>query len=159
MTNLQTGQNISISTIRKIRDTKKQHDSLQIITVRPLPASLTVSLSSNIDVISQYITSNKFNIIALTETWLNVLDTVTPAAIEALNYHFIKNPRSDGHRGGGVSLLTDSTCKITFTKNITMTNYELLLTKLLVNSIYLTIITCYRPLITIIIYLLLLCII
>ena len=27
------------------------------------------------------VTSNEFNIIALTETWLNVIDTVNPAAI------------------------------------------------------------------------------
>ena len=42
MTNLQTGLNISMSTLSKIRDTINQHDALQIITVRSLPVSLTV---------------------------------------------------------------------------------------------------------------------
>ena len=48
------------------------------------------------------------------------------------------------HRGGGVALITLH-ARLHSQKNITMTNCELLLSKLLVNnSIYLNIITCYR---------------
>ena len=107
----------------------------------------TISLSANIDLVNQYISDLSRDIYALTNTWLNIRDTCTPAVIQGQSCKLTSLTRTHTRRsdGGGVALLTKKEILITSHKQLPSTDSDILLTILLINKIPLHIILFYRP--------------
>lgn len=102
-------------------------------------------MSANIDLIVQYIIQTSPALVAFTETWLNVDDTIIPAELKSLGFNLIQKVRADGRKGGGVLLLIRNGLITTPHKYISSINCEILYTKVIFNSITLPILLIYRP--------------
>ena len=107
----------------------------------------TISLSENIDLVNQYTSDLNHDIYALTNTWLNIRDTCTPAVIQGQSYKLTSLTRTHSRRshGKGVALFTEKEILITSHKQPPSTDSEILLTTLLINNIPVHIILFYRP--------------
>ena len=92
-----------------------------------------------------YIASKPYNIIALTETWLNAKNKIIPAELENLGYTMISKNRDDGRNAGGVALLIQKDIIVTSSKVYQSTNCDLLLTKIKHNNLSLSLLLVYRP--------------
>nr|CAI5820274.1 unnamed protein product [Callosobruchus analis] len=51
---------------------------------------------------SDLIQSNRYDIVAVSETWLN--SNVDGPAVQINNYNFVRRDRNDGSRGGGLGI-------------------------------------------------------
>nr|CAI5843640.1 unnamed protein product [Callosobruchus analis] len=60
------------------------------------------SLIGHIVDFSDLIQSNRYDIVAISETWLN--GNVDGPAVQINNYNFVRRDRNDGSRGGGVGI-------------------------------------------------------
>ena len=100
-------------------------------------------ISKNIDLIISYISSKPYNIIALTETWLNAKNKIIPTELENLGYTMISKNRDDGRNAGSVALLIQKDIIVTSSKVYQSTNCDLLLTKIKHNNLSLSLLTLY----------------
>ena len=92
------------------------------------------------------ISTHCFDILALTETWIpEDADNVTKYDIVPPGYHVLHSHRSSGKRGGGISLISSNSVKLTLVKSEIHSSFEALTAQASFLTRSLTISVIYRP--------------
>ena len=104
------------------------------------------SLSANINIIKQYILDTNYSFIAMTETWLNQLDTCTIKTLQIMGYRLIQRPRTDCRHCGGIAILLGPDINlITSTDVDCNTNCEIFRTTFTYNTSIIRLLLISRP--------------
>lgn len=102
------------------------------------------SIISGLDIFRDYFSTNSYDVIGVTETWLT--PGVVDEAVALDGYALVRLDRDDGRRGGGVALYIKN--KFAYTR-LTVTKvyagFEYLLVRITVNGIGVTVGVVYRP--------------
>ena len=122
-----------------------QHENLSLLHL------IIISLRSNLDEFHALLEESKrsFNVICITETWLNDHEFKTNSNYHLPNYEEIYYERKTNKRGGGFLMYSrnDLTYKIRNDLCISDRNREILISELLTKSMKnITVFCCYKPL-------------
>lgn len=123
------------------------------MTTTPKAANMTLfyinarSVRNKYIYLNDHITSNQYDIAAITETWVGMSDT-DDTCINGLvpdGYSILRADRSDGRHGGGVAVLYKQNIHIKLTKCATYTTFECLSCLLTIHNTTTLIHVIYRP--------------
>lgn len=103
------------------------------------------SLIPHLDELKQLVFSNNFDIICLTETWLN--NNITSDAVQIPGYLMFREDRQGDQRGGGVAVYVSTRLRVKITKiEINKENaFECIFLRLTYNNQSCALGTLYRP--------------
>ena len=98
-------------------------------------------------VINDLITSNKLDLLYITETWLrgDERDNTTLAELIPPNYKIVHEARKNGKTGGGVALIHHQDLSVKLCAKKQYDSFEHMQTKLVAGSVTYNVITLYRP--------------
>ena len=75
--------------------------------------------------IAEYVHKHDFDIMFITETWLNSQDDVIIGELTPIGYSFINSPRNASTRGGGIGVLYKSTIQLMMKNSVlTFSTFE-----------------------------------
>ena len=94
---------------------------------------------------SDYITTNNLDIVAICETWLSKGDEPYINALLPDGYGIKHFDRDDGRRGGGVALIIRESIKIIRAENLQCEQFEGMLCRLCILNFSLDVFVIYRP--------------
>ena len=107
----------------------------------------TRSLKNKTIYLNDYITTNKYDLIAFSETWLNSTDDNAPY-INALlpeGYDLKHVDRENGQRGGGVALAHKVSVRVANIQSLNYKQFEAMRTTLSINNKSILLFVVYRP--------------
>lgn len=101
------------------------------------------SLVPKFNELKLFIEQNKFDILALSETWLN--DSVDTKSLMIADFNFVRVDRNTGARGGGVSLYIHNRFRFELLDIPNNSNIEQLFIKIQYNGISFVTAVVYKP--------------
>ena len=99
-------ESVVLTNLLNIQPTMERHTHLSLAHVN------AQSVRNKIGPFQHYLQDEKIDLCAVTETWLKPDDMVLPREITPPGYDILSQPRSDGRKGGGVTLVYNSSRKV-----------------------------------------------